>query len=206
MGGISAIFAMLLIVCLAFGILTGLSAMIRIQRMKKNADRHFAIGIFRTLRWAKSDFFPICVTNVRELWVTRLSSLSWHRTWNDVILGRRFLFLFFRRRWLTRFFARIFQINDIRSWTDWIYKLWIVSHHLCILRDREIANTERWTIRENIIWSTNEVRPVDIRRKIVRLFNWRRADAIRIVSLILDDRGHTSPSRVADRNVWSSLF
>jgi hypothetical protein len=75
MRGISAIFAIVLMVCLAFGILTDLSAMTRIKRLKKNIYRYFAIGIFRT-RWSKSDFFPVCVTNVRELWVTRLSSLS----------------------------------------------------------------------------------------------------------------------------------
>ena len=137
----------------------------------------FAIGIFRTCSWT-SDIFPVCMTNGRELCVTRLFSLSWHCTWSEVVLGRRVPFLLFRRHWWTRLFARILQINDTSFWTDWINKLWIAS---CPL----------W---KNIIFSTNKIRPVDSGWEMFRRFHWRRPDTIRIVSLILDSRDHPSPS------------
>ena len=88
MRGISAIFAIVLMVCLAFGILTNLAAITRIKRLKKNIYRQFAIGIFRT-RWSKYDFFPVCVTNVREFWATRLSSLLFRDIVGEVMSSLR---------------------------------------------------------------------------------------------------------------------
>ena len=127
------------------------------------------------------------MTNGRELCVTRLFSLSWHRTWSEVVLGRRFPFLLFRRRWLTRLFARILQINDTSFWTDWINKLWIAS---CPL----------W---KNIIFSTNKIRPVDSGWEMFRRFPLKET---RYNPNCFSNPRLSWPSISLDRSAWSSFF